>query len=91
MNKIFDKHILVTNDDGYDARGIKYLVKALKQIARVTVVAPASQKSACGHSMTLTRPLQLISVDDDYYKMDDGTPTDCVFLSLHNLFIHISL
>ena len=86
MNKIYQKHILVTNDDGYDARGIKYLVKALRKIARVTVVAPASQKSACGHSMTLTRPLQLIGIDDDYYKMDDGTPTDCIFLSLHNLF-----
>jgi 5'-nucleotidase len=80
------KHILVTNDDGYDARGIKKLVEALKSIARVTVVAPATQKSACGHCMTLTHPMQLISVDDDYYKMDDATPTDCIFLSLHNLF-----
>jgi len=80
------KHILITNDDGYDAAGIKALIEALSPIAKITVVAPASEKSACGHSLTLTRPLRLVSVDDDFYKVDDGTPTDCVFVSLNNLF-----
>lgn len=80
------KHILITNDDGYEAVGIKALIEALKEIAKVTVVAPATEKSACGHSLTLTRPLRLVSIDDDFYKVDDGTPTDCVFISLNNLF-----
>ena len=80
--------ILVTNDDGYEAKGILSLVKALKELegVEVVVVAPANEKSACGHSLTLTRPLHFVSVDDDFYKLEDGTPTDCVYLSLSTLF-----
>ncbi len=80
------KHILITNDDGYEAVGLKALIEALSPIAKITVVAPATEKSACGHSLTLTRPLRLVNIDDDFYKVDDGTPTDCVFISLNNLF-----
>ncbi len=80
------KQILLTNDDGFDAIGLKALIEALKPIAKIIVVAPAKNKSACGHSLTLDRPLRLVNVDDDYYKIDDGTPTDCVFISLNNLF-----
>ncbi len=80
------KQILLTNDDGFDAVGLKALIKALSPIAKIIVVAPARNKSACGHSLTLDRPLRLENVNDDYYKIDDGTPTDCVFISLNNLF-----
>jgi len=80
------KHILVTNDDGFDSKGLLALVDALRPLARVTVVAPASEKSACGHSLTLTHPLSFVSVDDDFYKLDDGTPSDCIYLALHSLF-----
>ncbi len=80
------KQILLTNDDGFDAIGLKALVEALSPLAKITVVAPAKNKSACGHSLTLDRPLKLDCVEDDYYKIDDGTPTDCVFISLNNLF-----
>ncbi len=80
------KQILLTNDDGFDAVGLKALIEALKTIAKIIVVAPAKNKSACGHSLTLDRPLRLDNIDDDYYKIDDGTPTDCVFISLNNLF-----
>jgi 5'-nucleotidase len=80
------KHILLTNDDGYDAVGIKALIEALLPIAKITVVAPAKNKSACGHSLTLDRPLRMICIDDDYYKIDDATPTDCIFISISNLF-----
>lgn len=64
------------------------LVKALKELenVRVTVVAPANEKSACGHSLTLVRPLRFVSVEDDFYKLDDGTPSDCVYLSLSTMF-----
>jgi len=80
------KHILVTNDDGYDSKGLLALVEALKPLAKVTVVAPTTEKSACGHSLTLTRPLSFVEIEKDFYKLDDGTPTDCVFLSLSKLF-----
>ncbi len=80
------KQILLTNDDGFDAIGLKALIEALTPIAKIIVVAPAKNKSACGHSLTLDKPLRMVNVDDDYYKIDDGTPTDCIFISLNNLF-----
>ncbi len=80
--------ILVTNDDGYEAKGLLALANILKTIdgVEVIVVAPANEKSACGHSLTLVRPLRFISVEDDFYKLDDGTPTDCIYLSLSTMF-----
>ena len=80
------KHILVTNDDGYESKGLLDLVTALKTIAKVTVVAPSTEKSACGHSLTLTRPLNFVEIDKNFYKLDDGTPSDCIFLALNKLF-----
>ncbi|VAY86441.1 5-nucleotidase SurE [hydrothermal vent metagenome] len=80
------KQILVTNDDGFDCVGLKYLVDALKPLANVIVVAPSMNKSACSHSMTLTQPLRFKYIDKNFYRLDDGTPTDCVFLALHNLY-----
>ncbi len=80
------KQILITNDDGFDAIGLKALVEALSPLAKIVVVAPAKNKSACGHSLTLDKPLRMVHVDDDFYKIDDGTPTDCIFISLNNLF-----
>jgi len=80
------KKILITNDDGYDSVGLLALVEALKPLADITVVAPTTEKSACGHSLTLTRPLHFVEVKPHFYKLDDGTPTDCVFLSLSKLF-----
>ena len=79
------KTILITNDDGFEAVGLKHLVEALQPIANIVVVAPDRNQSACGHSMTLNRPLKMMSFDDDSYTID-GTPTDCVFVSLHTLF-----
>jgi 5'-nucleotidase len=80
------KNILITNDDGFDAVGLKHLLSALKTIANVIVVAPINNKSACAHSMTLTRPLQFKSYDDDCYMLEDGTPTDCIFVALNTLY-----
>ena len=80
--------ILVTNDDGYEAKGLLCLVEALKELenVEVIVVAPANEKSACGHSLTLVRPLRFVSVGDDFYKLEDGTPSDCVYLSLSAIY-----
>ena len=80
------KKILITNDDGYDSEGLLALASALSPLAQIIVVAPTTEKSACGHSLTLTRPLHFIEVKPHFYKLDDGTPSDCVFLSLNKLF-----
>ncbi len=80
------KHILITNDDGYEAQGLRALIQVLKEDYQLTVVAPSTEKSACAHSLTLTKPLRFISVDDDFYKLDDGTPTDCIYLALYSMF-----
>jgi 5'-nucleotidase len=70
------------------AKVLLSLISALKELddVKVTVVAPANEKSACGHSLTLVRPLRFVSVEDDFYKLDDGTPSDCVYLSLSTMF-----
>ncbi|EES89980.1 5'/3'-nucleotidase SurE [Helicobacter canadensis] len=80
------KRILIANDDGYQSPGLLALREALAPLGHIVIVAPASEKSACGHGMTLTRPLRFIKLDDDFYKLDDGTPTDCIYLSLHALY-----
>lgn len=80
------RQILITNDDGYASEGLLALVAALRPLGKVTIVAPAGEKSACGHSLTLSHPLSFISVDDDFYKLEDGTPSDCIYLALHSLF-----
>ena len=80
--------ILITNDDGYEAKGLHTLIESIKTIenVHVTVVAPANEKSACGHSLTLHHPLRFIQVDDDFFKLADGTPSDCVYLSLSAIY-----
>ncbi|TQR32332.1 5'/3'-nucleotidase SurE [Campylobacter sp. MIT 99-7217] len=82
------KEILITNDDGFESEGLRKLVKMLRKEfkAKVTVVAPASEKSACSHSITLTKPLKFVKVGKRFYKLDDGTPSDCIYLALHALY-----
>lgn len=75
-------NILVTNDDGFSARGIYALAKELSKEHNVTVVAPRDQKSACGHSITLFSPLKvreekLEDLNCRVYSVA-GTPADCV-------------
>lgn len=80
------KEILITNDDGFEARGLIELANRLKKVANVTIVAPSSEKSACAQSLTLTRPLRLIKISDNFFKLDDATPADCVYLALDLLY-----
>ncbi len=74
-------HILVSNDDGYQAPGILSLVEALEQIARVTVIAPVRDRSGASNALTLDRPLYVIRTDRGFYQVA-GTPTDCVHLGV---------
>ena len=73
--------ILISNDDGYQAKGIKQLTKSLSEIAEVIVVAPSENKSAASSSLTLGRPLKPIQIEKNIYAVD-ATPTDCVHLAL---------
>ncbi len=73
--------ILVTNDDGIVAPGIKILVQTMQMIGEVVVVAPDSPQSAKGHSITIMDPIRLRKVDVfegvEAYECS-GTPADCV-------------
>jgi len=73
--------ILVSNDDGYQAEGIKKLTQALSEIAEVVVVAPNENKSAASSSLTIGKPLKPVQIDENIYSID-ATPSDCVHLAL---------
>src|SRR5438105_1669761 len=73
--------ILVTNDDGYLAEGIKALAGALARIGEVTIVAPTVESSAIGHALTLRHPLRLEAIAPRVFAVD-GTPSDCINIAI---------
>jgi 5'-nucleotidase len=76
--------ILVTNDDGIQARGLRVLIKLMKQLGEVVVVAPDSPQSGMGHAITIGNTLRLSETDffDDVKSYQcSGTPADCVKIS----------
>jgi len=81
--------ILVTNDDGIFAEGLWTLVKELKNIARVVVVAPDREQSAVGTAVTLWQPLRVRKVNPVVPEVEafavEGTPADSIMLALGNL------
>ena len=75
--------ILVTNDDGIYAEGLRKLVQALGAVAEVVVIAPERQQSGTGHAITLHQPLRLHEVELEGARLalaSNGTPADCVIL-----------
>lgn len=80
--------ILVTNDDGIDSRGIEHLVKSLKEIGEVTVVAPLKEQSAVAHGITMLIPLRVLEFNKNgefFGYAVDGTPADCVKIGIRNI------
>jgi 5'/3'-nucleotidase len=77
--------ILISNDDGYRARGILALREAMRGLADLTVVAPDSNRSGASNSLTLEMPLRVTQAEPDVYYVQ-GTPTDCVHLAISGLF-----
>jgi 5'-nucleotidase len=73
--------ILVSNDDGILARGLGLLADVCSAVGQVTVCAPDREQSATSHSLTLHRPLRATRRVDGAFQVD-GTPTDCVLLSI---------
>jgi 5'-nucleotidase len=76
--------ILVTNDDGVYAPGIRALFDAVGTIGRAVIVAPERDKSAVSHSLTMNRPLRVREVEKNVYTLD-GTPTDCVTIGMNKV------
>lgn len=81
-------HILVTNDDGIQARGLLALAQACRNLGEVTVLAPDRNWSASGHVKTMHRPLRVREVqltDGSEALTTDGAPSDCVALAVLGL------
>lgn len=92
-NKIKKKPlILLSNDDGYDAKGLLTLIEVLRPLANLLVMAPDGPRSGFAGALTITQPLryQLISEAENFsfYKCS-GTPVDCVKLALHDVLTEI--
>ena len=77
--------ILLANDDGIFAPGLRVLERAARTISHdVWIVAPESEQSAASHSLTLHQPLRLRRLSARRYAVN-GTPTDCVYLAINRL------
>jgi 5'-nucleotidase len=77
--------ILLSNDDGYRAEGLRHLRDALAPLAEVTIVAPDRNRSGASNSLTLDVPLRVFESEPNVYYVV-GTPTDCVHLAISGLF-----
>jgi 5'-nucleotidase len=81
--------ILITNDDGITAPGIHSLVKAVKDLGDVVIIAPDKPQSGMGHAITIGVPLRLDKVKDFFDGAEawqtNGTPVDCVKLAVDKI------
>ena len=76
--------ILISNDDGYKSKGIKALIKELKTIADLVIVAPDRNRSGSSSSLTLDKAVKVNKLEKNFYYIN-GTPTDCVHIALTGL------
>jgi 5'-nucleotidase len=77
-------HILITNDDGIQAEGLRALVQAVEGLGTISVVAPSHERSAAAQSLTLRHPIFWDQVAAREWSVE-GTPADCVILALNKL------
>jgi 5'-nucleotidase len=88
---ILSMHILLTNDDGIYAPGLRALYEGLNSDNKVTVIAPESEQSAVGHAITILKPLRIktVSLSDGFKGFAvDGTPADCVKIGIRKVLNH---
>ncbi len=83
-------NILLTNDDGYFAPGIKLIYNCLQKYGNVVIVAPNVQNSAKSVSKTLGKPLKVEKIENNVFSCS-GTPADCVAFGLNSLSIKFDL
>ena len=76
--------VLLTNDDGYQAAGLRALAEEFKDFAQVQIVAPSWERSGAAQSLTLRQPIVCHRIAE-YEWAIDGTPADCVIVALHKL------
>lgn len=76
--------VLISNDDGINAEGLRALADAMSGVGEVHVVAPDREQSAASHAISLHRPLRIKTVRPGWHAVD-GTPTDCAFLGINHL------
>lgn len=76
--------ILLTNDDGFRADGLRTLTESVADLGEVWVVAPHTEKSAISHAITLWDPVRIHEHDERTFSVT-GTPTDCVYVALAKL------
>lgn len=76
--------LLLTNDDGIDARGLRALEEAVEGLGEVWTVAPATEQSAKSHALTMHDPLRVVRAGERRFAVT-GTPADCVYLAVHHL------
>ena len=76
--------ILLSNDDGYLAPGLKVLAEALAPLSHIDVVAPDRDRSGASNSLTLRAPLYVRTAENGF-RYIDGTPTDCVHVAITGL------
>ena len=79
--------ILLSNDDGYQAPGLRALHRAISGIAEAVVVAPDRDRSGASNSLTLEQPIRASRTEDGFIRVE-GTPTDCVHLAITGLLTH---
>ncbi len=88
MKKETERLILATNDDGFDAKGLKNLVDSLSGFGKVVCVAPETAFSGMSHAITINHPIRLHKIKDTenltIYKCS-GTPVDCVKIALDQI------
>ena len=78
--------ILVVNDDGIEAVGIRVLISVMRSIGDVYVVAPDSNRSGASHSMTLHKEIVIKNIDKQQYEFTcSGTPVDCVKVAFNKI------
>lgn len=75
--------LLLSNDDGFHAEGLRLLARAVEPLGDVIIVAPASEQSTRSHALTLHRPLRVLPVGPGVWSVD-GTPADCTYVALHH-------
>jgi 5'-nucleotidase len=76
--------ILISNDDGIEATGIRVLADSMRGLGGVTIVAPDKNRSGASNSLTLDAPIRIKEMEEGVYRVS-GTPTDCVHVALTGL------
>ena len=77
--------VLISNDDGVQAEGIRVLHKEMAKLGTAIIVAPEKERSTTGHSLTLHKPLRLLRFEKNVFAVSGG-PADCIYVGINEVF-----